>query len=79
MPTFDIELDTSGLNCPMPVMKTKKMLQSLTAGQVLHLLATDIGTKSDIPALVNKTGDQIVETSEEGGKFHFYIRKGFLK
>jgi tRNA 2-thiouridine synthesizing protein A len=75
MPTFDIELDTSGLNCPMPVMKTKKMLQSLTAGQVLHLLATDIGTKSDIPALVNKTGDQIVETSEEGGKIHFYIKK----
>ncbi|BAV34529.1 response regulator SirA [Sulfuricaulis limicola] len=75
MPTFDKELDTSGLNCPMPVMKTKKMLQSLEAGQVLHLLATDVGTKSDIPALVNKTGDQIVETSEEGGKFHFYIRK----
>jgi tRNA 2-thiouridine synthesizing protein A len=75
MPTFDKELDTSGLNCPMPVMKTKKMLQSLTAGQVLHLLATDIGTKSDIPALVNKTGDQILETSEEGGKFHFYIKK----
>jgi tRNA 2-thiouridine synthesizing protein A len=75
MPTFDKELDTTGLNCPMPVMKTKKMLQSLTAGQVLHLLATDIGTKSDIPALVNKTGDQIVETSEEGGKIHFYIRK----
>jgi tRNA 2-thiouridine synthesizing protein A len=75
MPTFDKELDTSGLNCPMPVMKTKKMLQSLEAGQVLHLLATDVGTKSDIPALVNKTGDQIVETSEEGGKFHFYIKK----
>lgn len=75
MPTFDKELDTTGLNCPMPVMKTKKMLQSLAAGQVLHLLATDIGTKSDIPALVNKTGDQIVETSEEGGKIHFYIRK----
>jgi tRNA 2-thiouridine synthesizing protein A len=75
MPTFDKELDTSGLNCPMPVMKCKKMLQSLEAGQVLHLLATDVGTKSDIPALVNKTGDHIVETSEEGGKFHFYIRK----
>jgi tRNA 2-thiouridine synthesizing protein A len=75
MPTFDKELDTTGLNCPMPVMKCKKMLQSLTAGQVLHLLATDVGTKSDIPALVNKTGDQIVETSEEGGKFHFYIKK----
>ena len=75
MPTFDKELDTTGLTCPMPVMKAKKMLQSLTAGQVLHLLATDPGTRSDIPALVGKTGDQIVETSEKDGKIHFYIKK----
>ena len=45
-------------------------------GQVLHLPATDIGSRSDIPALVNKTGDQIVESSEADGKIHFYIRKG---
>jgi len=76
MPTFDTELDTSGLTCPMPVMKCKKTLQALAAGQVLHLMATDPGTKSDIPALVGKTGDQILETSEEGGKYHFYIKKG---
>lgn len=75
MPTFDKELDTTGLNCPMPIMKAKKMLQSLGAGQVLHLLATDPGTRSDIPALINKTGDQLIETSEEGGKIHFYIKK----
>ena len=75
MPKFDKELDTTGLNCPMPIMKTKKMLQSLGAGQVLHLLATDPGTRSDIPALINKTGDQLIETSEEGGKIHFYIKK----
>ena len=48
MATFDKELDTTGLSCPMPVMKCKKMLQSLAAGQVLHLLATDPGTRSDI-------------------------------
>lgn len=75
MPTFDKELDTTGLTCPMPIMKCKKILQTLTAGQVLHLMATDPGTKSDIPALVGKTGDQIIETSEEDGKFHFYIKK----
>jgi len=75
MPTFDKELDTTGLTCPMPIMKCKKILQTLTAGQVLHMMATDPGTKSDIPALVGKTGDQIIETSEEGGKFHFYIKK----
>lgn len=75
MPTFDKELDTTGLNCPMPVMKAKKMLQTLASGEVLHLMATDPGTRSDIPALVDKTGDQLLETSEEGGKIHFYIKK----
>jgi len=76
MPNFDKELDASGLTCPMPVMKCKKMLQTLTTGQVLHLMATDPGTKSDIPVLVGKTGDQILESGEEGGKYHFYIKKG---
>jgi tRNA 2-thiouridine synthesizing protein A len=75
MPTFDKELDATGLTCPMPVMQTKKSLQSLTTGQVLHMIATDPGTKSDIPALVGKTGDQIIESSEADGKFHFYIKK----
>ena len=75
MPKFDKELDTSGLTCPMPVMKAKKLLQTLTAGEVLHLMATDPGTKDDIPTLVNKTGDQIIEIIEEGGKVHFYIKK----
>ncbi len=75
MPKFDKELDASGLTCPMPVMKAKKMLQSLTSGQVLHLIATDPGTKSDIPALVGKTGDQIIETSEQDKTLHFYIKK----
>jgi len=75
MPTFDKELDASGLICPMPVMKTKKMLQSLTPGQVLHLIATDPGTKSDIPVLVERTGDQIIETSEQDKTVHFYIKK----
>jgi len=75
MPNFDKELDTTGLTCPMPVMKCKKTLQSMSSGQVLHMMATDPGTKSDIPALVGKTGDRILETKEDGGKIHFYIKK----
>ena len=75
MPTFDKELDATGLTCPMPIMKTKKMLQTLSAGQVLHLIATDPGTKSDIPALLGKTGDQMIESSVADKTFHFYIRK----
>ncbi|MBI3778905.1 MAG: sulfurtransferase TusA family protein [Gammaproteobacteria bacterium] len=76
MPTFDKELDTTGLTCPMPVMKCKKIMQTLAAGEILHLMATDPGTRSDIPALVGKTGDQIIESSEADGKIHFYIKKG---
>lgn len=75
MQTFDKELDASGLTCPMPIMKAKKMLQTLSAGQVLHLIATDPGTKSDIPALLGKTGDQMIEANMVDKKFHFYIRK----
>lgn len=75
MPSFDKELDTTGLTCPMPVMKCKKFLQTLAAGQVLHLVATDPGTKSDIPALIEKTGDKIIESNEENGNVHFYIKK----
>ena len=75
MPNYDKELDTSGLTCPMPVMKCKKALQSLSGGQVLHLLATDPGTLADIPALIKKLGGEILESGEQEGKIHFYIKK----
>jgi len=73
---FDQELDTSGLTCPLPVMKTKKALKKLEAGQVLHLIATDPATGDDIPGLVDQMGSSIEETNEDGGKYHFYIKKG---
>jgi len=75
MTEFDQELDTSGLNCPMPVMKTKKMLKGLESGQVLHVVATDPGSAEDIPDLLDTTGDTIMETRQEGGSYHFYIKK----
>ena len=76
MPDFNQELDTSGLNCPMPVMKTKKALKGMDAGQVLHLIATDPATNEDIPGLVEELGCEIQESGEDGGKYYFYIRKG---
>jgi len=76
MAHFDRELDTSGLNCPMPVMQTKKALKNLTAGQILHLIATDPGTRDDIPGLVDQLGCAIQSSEQDGGKYHFYIRKG---
>ncbi len=75
MPHFDQELDTSGLNCPMPVMRTKKALKDMAAGQILHLISTDAGTKDDIPGLVEQLNCSIESTNNDDGKYHFYIRK----
>lgn len=75
MTDFDQELDTSGLNCPMPVMKASKALRKMDSGQVLHLISTDSGTNDDIPGLVDNIGASIIESSEEGGVYHIYIKK----
>ncbi len=75
MAHFDQELDTSGLNCPMPVMQTKKVLKNLAAGQVLHLISTDAGTRDDIPGLVEQLGCSIQSANQDDGKYHFYIQK----
>jgi tRNA 2-thiouridine synthesizing protein A len=71
----DVVLDTKGMNCPMPVLKTKKAIDALQSGQVLELLSTDAGAKSDIPALLKRLGHELVEIKEEGGVIKFYIRK----
>lgn len=64
-----------GLNCPMPVLKTKKALDTMTAGQVLQVEITDPGSKADIPAMLKRTGNELIEMKEEGGVFTYLIRK----
>lgn len=71
----DKKLDCAGLICPAPVIKTKKVLDTLNSGEILKVIATDLGAKSDIPALVKRTGNFLLETKEEGEKFIFLIRK----
>ncbi|MCI4625693.1 MAG: sulfurtransferase TusA family protein [Candidatus Magnetoovum sp. WYHC-5] len=71
----DKTLDTKGLNCPMPVLKTKKALDEVSAGQVLEVISTDPGSKSDIPALLNRLGHELLNTKEEGNTITFYIKK----
>ena len=71
----DVVLDTKGMNCPMPVLKTKKAIDGLQSGQVLEVISTDAGSKSDIPALLKRLGHELVETKEEGGVIEFYNRK----
>ncbi|MFN2309511.1 MAG: sulfurtransferase TusA family protein [Gammaproteobacteria bacterium] len=76
MQNFDTELDTSGLSCPLPVMKAKKVLKDLGAGQVLHLIATDPASTEDVPALLEQIDCQLEATRKDGAAYHFYIKKG---
>ncbi len=71
----DEVLDTKGLNCPMPVLKTKKALDAIDSGKVLEVISTDPGSKSDIPALLNRLGHELMETTEEGSTISFFIKK----
>ena len=71
----DQTINAIGKKCPMPVLMTKKELRKLSTGQVLEVLADDVGAKKDIPALLGKTGDKLVEVQEDGSKLTFIIKK----
>lgn len=77
--SVDQRLDCKGLNCPLPILKTKKALDGMTAGQVLEMTATDPGSKPDMEAFARRTGHELVEAKEDGGVFTFYIRKIVVK
>lgn len=69
-------LDAKGLACPMPIVKTKKAIQELEAGQILEVHATDKGAKSDLAAWTKSGGHELVQDTEEDGVLKFWIRKG---
>jgi len=71
----DHTLDCSGLSCPMPILKLAKEMKKIGVGQVLELFATDPGSKGDVPAWCEKTGNEVLETAEESGTFKYYIRR----
>jgi len=75
MAEFDQELDASGLNCPLPILRAKKSLVGMDSGNVLHIIATDPGSVRDFEAFAKQTGNELLESNEEGGKFHFMIKK----
>ncbi len=72
---FDKELDTRGMNCPLPILKTKKALTDLTTGQILKIISTDPGSVKDMQAFANQTGNTLVSSSEEKGEFIFLMQK----
>ena len=71
----DKNFDFTGLKCPIPVLKTKKELKKLASGQTIEVISDDIGAKKDIPALLRKTGDELIELKEEDNNLIFIIKK----
>jgi tRNA 2-thiouridine synthesizing protein A len=74
-PVIDRELDARGLNCPLPILRTKKTLNELASGQVLRILATDPGSVRDFQAFARQTGHALLASTESAGEFHFLLRK----
>lgn len=75
MATFDKELDARGLNCPLPILRTKKVLNDMTGGQTLRIMATDPGAVKDFQAFAKQTGNELLESAEANGEYLFLIRK----
>jgi tRNA 2-thiouridine synthesizing protein A len=71
----DHELDVKGLNCPLPILRTKKALATMASGEILHVLATDPASFKDFEAFARQTGNALLSNKEVGGVFEFYIRR----
>ncbi len=69
------ELDTRGLNCPLPILKAKKALNEMSSGEVLKVVATDPGSVRDFQAFARQTGNDLVEQAEAGNEYIHYLRR----
>jgi tRNA 2-thiouridine synthesizing protein A len=72
---FDRELDARGLECPLPILRTKKSLRDMASGEVLKILATDPGSVRDFHAFSRQSGNELLGAGEDAGEFHFFLRK----
>lgn len=70
----DTTLDAKGLMCPMPIVHLAKKSKEMKSGQILELLADDVGAKEDVPAWCGRTGHTLVGTEEDGKIIKFYIK-----
>jgi tRNA 2-thiouridine synthesizing protein A len=72
---FNLEVDASGLNCPLPILKAKKALAALESGQVLKLISTDPGAARDFEAFARQTGNELLAQEADGSAWAFYLRR----
>ena len=71
----DQTLDAKGLNCPLPILKTKKAISKMESGQILEVISTDAGSIKDLEAFCNQTGHTLLETIEKDGVYTFTIKR----
>jgi len=72
---FDIELDTCGLNCPLPILKAKKSLSAMRSGEVLKILSTDPGALRDFQAFARQTGNELLAQETEADRVLIWIKR----
>ena len=72
---FDKELDTRGFDCPLPVLRTKRVLAELQPGQVLRIIASDAGSVKNFTAFAKQSGNELLACSEKNDSFEFFIRR----
>lgn len=75
----DVEIDISGHNCPIPLLRTKKALAGMTPGQVLQVISTDPGSEIDFRVYAEHAGHELLQATEQDGRFVFLIRKAPLR
>lgn len=75
MAEFDQELDACGLNCPIPILRASKTLSKMETGQVLRVISTDAGSVKDFEAYSKQTGNKLLESKEQDGKFFYLLKK----
>ncbi len=73
--TIDQEIDTRGLNCPLPILKAKKALATMSSGQLLKVLATDTGSLRDFVAFAKQTGNELVSQETVGNEFVHILKR----
>ena len=72
---IDVELDTRGLNCPLPILKAKKALTAMVSGQVLKVVSTDTGSVRDFAAFAKQTGNELLSQTTEGSDFVHVLKR----
>jgi tRNA 2-thiouridine synthesizing protein A len=72
---FNLEVDAVGMNCPLPILRTKKALATMQSGEVLKVKATDSGAAHDFPAFAKQTGNELLSSTTEGDVLVFFLKR----